>query len=311
MGHESPFEGVDLVEVTSGLRFPEGPMAMPDGSVVLVEIQAQTLTRVHPDGTKETVADVGGGPNGAAIGPDGAVYLCNNGAYFDFADNSGFNVPTAGSAGWAKGSIQRVDLATGSVETLYTECDGHRLQAPNDIVFDTHGGFWLSYHGVHAAAEAAGAAVLYARADGSAITAAIRGLDATNGVGLSPDGATLYVAETYKGRLFAFDVTGPGQVAGSTIDDGRLLHDCAGSAMFDSLGVAGDGSVCVATLLTGGITSVPPDGGEASFLHVGDPLTTNICFGGDDLRTAWITSSGSGRLLRCTWPVPGLALAHG
>src|SRR5260221_8728160 len=66
-------------EVTSGLQFPEGPVAMNDGSVLVVEITRGTLTRVRPNGAKEVVAETGGGPNGAAIGPDGKVYICNNG----------------------------------------------------------------------------------------------------------------------------------------------------------------------------------------------------------------------------------------
>jgi len=312
MGDASPdgaFDGVELIGVTDGLRFPEGPIAMADGSVLLVEIAAGRLTYVRPDGTTETAAEPGGGPNGAAIGPDGAVYVCNNGAYFDYQVTDGIVVPHAGSAGWQQGSIQRVDLASGAVEPLYTDCDGARLLAPNDIVFDAHGGFWFTDHGVHADGATA-ASVLYATADGSSIRPAVYGLDATNGVGLSPDGATLYVAETYRGRVFAFDVTGPGELAGRTVDEGRLLHDAGGTAMFDSLAVAADGSICVATLLTGGITVIPADGGTASFLPTGDPLTTNICFGGADGRTAWITSSGLGRLLRCTWPVAGLDLAH-
>ena len=70
---------MELREVAGGLAFPEGPIAMADGSVVLVEIARGTLSRVQPDGSVEVVANVGGGPNGAAIGPDGACYVCNNG----------------------------------------------------------------------------------------------------------------------------------------------------------------------------------------------------------------------------------------
>src|SRR6185312_1158196 len=66
-------------EIATGLRFPEGPIAMPDGSVLLVEIERQTLSRVTPDGKVTVVATTGGGPNGAAIGPDGKCYICNNG----------------------------------------------------------------------------------------------------------------------------------------------------------------------------------------------------------------------------------------
>ena len=68
--------------LASGLRFPEGPVAMPDGSVLVVEIFGPTLSRIAPDGTRTVVAEVPGGPNGAALGPDGAVYICNNGGCF-------------------------------------------------------------------------------------------------------------------------------------------------------------------------------------------------------------------------------------
>ena len=62
--------------LTTGLAFPEGPIAMHDGSVLVVEIQGGRLTRVLPSGERQTVAELGGGPNGAAIGPDG-IQLAN------------------------------------------------------------------------------------------------------------------------------------------------------------------------------------------------------------------------------------------
>src|SRR4051812_6936532 len=106
---------MDLIEVASGLQFPEGPVAMDDGSVVLVEIARGTVSRVLPDGRVEVVAECGGGPNGAAIGPDGALYVCNNGGYFTYHDRDGLVLPNPGAAGWTKGSIQRVDLGDGSL----------------------------------------------------------------------------------------------------------------------------------------------------------------------------------------------------
>src|SRR5579864_3993741 len=84
-----------MKEITSGLRFPEGPVAMNDGSVLVVEIARGTLTRVRPNGAKEVVAETGGGPNGAAIGPDGKVYICNNGGLI-FAEISGHTLPIPG-----------------------------------------------------------------------------------------------------------------------------------------------------------------------------------------------------------------------
>jgi gluconolactonase len=64
--------------IAADLLFPEGPIAMPDGSILVVEIQGQRLTRIVADGSSTIVAELGGGPNGAAIGPDGRVYVCNN-----------------------------------------------------------------------------------------------------------------------------------------------------------------------------------------------------------------------------------------
>src|SRR5688572_1176731 len=71
----------ELREIATDLLFPEGPIAMPDGSVLVVEIARRCLTRVLPDGRKEIVATPGGGPNGAALGPDGKCYICNNGGF--------------------------------------------------------------------------------------------------------------------------------------------------------------------------------------------------------------------------------------
>src|SRR5687768_12194536 len=64
--------------VAEGLAFPEGPVIMADGSVIVVEIAGGRVTRCW-EGRKETICEIGGGPNGAAIGPDGALYVCNNG----------------------------------------------------------------------------------------------------------------------------------------------------------------------------------------------------------------------------------------
>ena len=118
----------ELVEVASGLAFPEGPIAMPDGTVILVEMFGPRLTRVHPDGTKQTIAEIAGGPNGAAMGPGNKVYLCNNGGRFTETQLDGMTFPGACTMEkYIGGRIQTVDLATGEVCDLYTECNGNPL----------------------------------------------------------------------------------------------------------------------------------------------------------------------------------------
>lgn len=303
---------MDWTTVATGLRFPEGPVALDDGGVLVVEIERRTLSRVDPDGTVSVVAECGGGPNGAAVGPDGRVWITNNGGCFEWIDLGTLLVPTGVPDTWTGGSVQRVDLATGAVETVYTECDGRPLRAPNDLVFDGHGGFWFTDHGVRLDRSSDRTGVFYALADGSSIAEVLFPLDAPNGIGLSPEGDRLYVAETHTGRVYVWDVPEPGVATGTGLmaPHGELLAGLPGLQLLDSLAVDGEGHVCVGTLGNGGITVIPPDGSSVEHLPVDDVLVTNICFGGPDLRTAYITSSGTGRLLAGEWPRPGLRLAH-
>ena len=298
--------------VAEGLRFPEGPTPLQDGTVLVVEIARGTLSRVGTDGTVEVVADCGGGPNGSAVGPDGKVWITNNGGCFDWIDLGSLLVPGPVPDGWTGGSIQRVDLDTGVVETVYTECDGRPLRAPNDLVFDGHGGFWFTDHGVRLERSSDLTGVFYAAADGSSIREVLHPLEAPNGVGLSPAGDRLYVAETHTGRVYAWDVPSPGTATGAGLlaPHGELLAGLPGLQLLDSLAVDGEGNVCVGTIGNGGVTVISPDGASVQHLAVDDPLVTNVAFGGDDLRTAYVTASATGRLLAFDWPVDGLAPAH-
>jgi gluconolactonase len=91
---------------------------------------------------------------------------------------------------------------------------------------------------------------------------------------------------------------------------GELLAGLPDHQLLDSLAVDGEGNVCVGTLMNGGITVVAPDGSGVEHLSVDDLLVTNIAFGGPDLRTAYVTASGTGRVLVAEWPRPGLRLHH-
>jgi len=301
---------MEIRTLAEGLEFPEGPVALGDGSVVVVEIAAGRLTRVMPGGAKTVAALPGGGPNGAAIGPDGKCYVCNNGG-FEWVVEGRHRRPFLQARDYAGGRIERVDLATGAVECLCRAAGEVSLKGPNDLVFDRHGGFYFSDLGKVRAREMDRGAVYYAKADGSAITEVAFPMVTPNGVGLSPDGTTLYVAETEAARLWAFDIVEPGVVRKEpwpSPHGGRLVSGVGGYQRFDSLALDAEGRICVATLINGGITVISPDGRHVEHHPMPDPMTTNICFGGSDMRTAFITLSWAGRLVAVDWPVPGLRL---
>ena len=284
----------DFEVLAEGLQFPEGPIAMPDGSVVLVEIARGTLSRAW-NGKVEVVCDLGGGPNGAALGPDGAVWVTNNGG--------------GGLAGGAQppqqGGVDRVDLATGKGERIYEKVGDNLFSAPNDIVFDREGGFWFTDFGRQSGRTRHLSGVYYAKTDGATVTEISFGGTGYNGIGLSPAEDVVYAAESYTGRVVGFDLTAPGQVVKGG-RGGRLAGLGVGRAFFDSLAVQANGDVCVASLRDG-VTTITP-GGSARATPLPDRMCTNICFGGPDMRDAYITLSETGRLIKMRWPEPGLKL---
>src|ERR1700731_2917714 len=220
----------DVRVLATDLEFPEGPVVLPDGSVVLVEIRGQRLTRVWRDGRKQVVAEIPGGPNGAALGPDGKIYVCNNGG-FTWIPTRNMIMPGPQPEDYRGGSIQRVDLQGGKVETVIDKCGEHGLPGPikpRDVI--------------------------------------------------------------YRGER------------------GKPIAGLGGYQMFDSLALEANGNVCVATLISGCISVIAPDGTLVEQVPTGDRVTTNIAFGGPELKTAYITLSGKGELIAMDWARPGLPL---
>ena len=104
--------------LATGQQFPEGPVVDKDGSILIVEIERRTITRVK-DGKTDIVAKLPGGPNGLAWGPDGSLYVCNNGGFlFTKAADGGNRVKPGVPDDYTGGWIERVDLKTGERHVL-------------------------------------------------------------------------------------------------------------------------------------------------------------------------------------------------
>ncbi len=277
--------------IAEGLNFPEGPVIMADGSVIVVEIHAGKITRCWNGGKTEVVANPGGGPNGAAIGPDGALYVCNSGG-----------LSHDGNGPIESGRIERVDMATGKVERVYEACGGKPLSAPNDLMFDRDGNMWFTDLGKISAGGKEFGGLYCARADGSAITRIKGGALSYNGVGVSPDGASVYVADTYSARIYAYDRRIEPQ-------EPRLLATVPGMVLLDSLAMSAAGNVCVATIFEGGVTTVTP-GGAVTKHPLADRLVTNVAFGGADMMDVYVTFSDRGALVKLRWDEPGMRLVY-
>ncbi|MDQ2066045.1 SMP-30/gluconolactonase/LRE family protein [Xinfangfangia sp. CPCC 101601] len=299
--------------ITQDLGYPEGPIAMPDGSVLVLDIYDEALKRVSPSGQVTRIAALPGGPNGAALGPEGAVFVCNNGGTDWIDTGPGTRRTGPQSAGYRGGSIERVDLVTGRVETLYDAFEGVGLRSPNDLVFDGTGGFYFTDFGKRRAHEMDLGAVYWAKADGSEIRLLVSGMISPNGIALSPDGNSLYVAETYTGRIWMWSIEAPGQLRKADWPasyGATLFASPGGIARFDGLAVAASGAVYAAAL---DMCAVLEFQGplQAPRLHpLPDLLVTNLCFGGPDMRTCYATLSHDARLVRFRVAEPGLVLHH-
>jgi len=304
-------------EIASGLNFPEGPVAMDDGSVLLVEIASGYLTRINRSGQIQRLAYIGAGPNGAAIGPDGAVYICNNGGMeFSWSPDKRILRPGPQPKDYSGGRLEKVNLSTLKVERLLDSVDGHGLRGPNDLVFDVHGGIYFSDLGKVRPHEIDRGGIFYAPPDHGRAKRVAYPLVTPNGIGLSPDGSKLYYAETEGARLWEFDLKAPGRIEPEpwpSPQGARLLTAAPGDVYqrFDSIALDAAGNIYVATLFHGGITVVSPDGLKWHHFPLPDLYPTNLCFGGVDMRTIYVTLSGSGKLIAIEgWPLPGLRLNY-
>jgi gluconolactonase len=301
-------------DVADDLAFPEGPVALTDGSVLLSEMAAGRMTRIHADGSRATVAEVGGGPNGLAVLPDGSILVCQGGGSgwavrpwpYPGPGSVELLLPSGVADDPVEPQVQRV-APDGSITTVFTHAtDGEPLKKPSDIAVDRDGGIYLTDFGGLRGRTRALAGLLYAPAGGELREIAFP-IELANGVALSPGEGEVYVTETRTRRVWGFELVGPGEIGAwrsvATVPAGGPI----GFGSADGCAVDAEGNIVVATIGRGGVTIVSPEGeivAEAPLAD--DPMPTNVAFGGPDGTTIFVTCGSSGRLLALDgWSIPG------
>jgi gluconolactonase len=291
--------------VATGFAFPEGPCLDRAGVLHLVELPNHCVSRIV-DGRRVVLAELGGSPNGTAFGPDGGLYICNSGGNWPPTPS------TNGVAGFGgeTPSIQVVQ-PDGAHTTILTHIEGRRLNAPNDIFFDAKGGFYFSDpawaartpEGVARAEHSPPGDICYIAPDGRASRVA-GDLSFPNGLCVSPDGRSLIMAETGTGRVLGYAIGRNGALdSPNTLIELRLESGLDGTA-FDA-----EGRLVIAGCGSGTIYVLAPDLTSVQHTLVcGDPALTNLCFGGEDFKTLFVTQGASGSVAAIRWPVPGMVL---
>ena len=265
--------------VATGLAFPEGPV-WREGEIVLVEVLGGVLSRWTEAGGVEPFATTGGGPNGAATGPDGAVYVTQNG---------GMTPDTRVTAG-----IQRID-AGGEVRMVVTSVGGTDLEGPNDLAFGPDGRLWFT--DPRGSADPAqndlpGRLFAVDVETGEGELVAEVGNVFPNGIAFLADGSLVWT-ESFTRRVMT--------LAGG---EPQVLVELPERHHPDGLCVGDDGRLYVASTYAHCV-SVVEDGEVVERLLCGDGMATNCCFGGTDL---YVTESRRGTLWRYPLGRRGLAL---
>ncbi len=275
----------------SGLSRPECILAQRNGHLWISDDKSGVV-HIAPDGAQRRIGALGGAPNGIAMDRDGSFVVAN-------IDSC---------------SVQRLHR-DGAHETILDRLDGQPLGAVNFAIFDSRWRLWVS---VSTRTEPRRAAIAEPRPDGYVMMIeggrahiVADGFYFTNEIRFSADEQTLFVAETAKGRVSAFDVAGDGSLSG------RRIHGPDGyfeGCLVDGIAVDAEGALWITEITRNAIIVAPPNAEPRIVAE--DPAAdrinfpTSVTFGGPDLRDVYVGSLKADRLATFRSPVAGLPQPH-
>jgi gluconolactonase len=254
------------VKLVGDCAFTEGPAYSPTGLLLFSDIPNERIVRVDLDGSSSDFMKPSGKSNGLMFDAAGNLYACQGGAR----------------------RVVKISTIDGKVEPLATMYEGKKLNSPNDLALDQHGGLYFTdpRYGDEKDKEQPVMGVYYISAAGK-ITRVIDSLQRPNGILVANDGKSLYVAEPNKGELYHYPLSGPGQVGpGKLIFTGDKQLDGGGP---DGMALDVDGRVYTTY---NGITVLSADGSLIGRIPVPEH-PANCKFGGPDGKTLYITARTS------------------
>lgn len=254
----------------TGLQNPEGPVALPDGSWVIVEGGAERgcITHISADGQTKRIVKKTGRPNGLAVDTDGVIWAAES------------KTP----------SLLRVTM-DGKVDVIATACDGEVFLFPNDLCFGPDGALYMTDSGIFIDDFAPNNQIrpdyMDVKYDGRVyridvqtgrVTKIDTGIKFTNGIAFGPDNL-LYANETLTGNIYRYEWKN-GQISGPRILFGNVINPAAppGWKGPDGMAFAMDGHLYVAVFGQGDVTVLGADGSFVDRIPTAGKLPTNVAF---------------------------------
>ncbi|MCY4125548.1 MAG: SMP-30/gluconolactonase/LRE family protein [Pseudomonas sp.] len=288
--------------LTSGLGFIEGPLIEHD-VIYLCDIQAGLIKKVV-GGKASILANVGGGPNGLAFGPQGYLYVANNGGSMRWKDRDWLILSHGFECQGYDSRIERIDLSTLKVKRVVDQVNGHRFEAIDDLLFDPRGGIWFTDLGRDGhRSRTYGGVYWFDEFTQECREVAYPLPMGANGIGLSPDNTRLYATEYGAGRLWSWGTPGAGELdlTGNSSHGGKLLWQAPDAQLLDSLAVAPNGNIFIASQPHGVFSVFSPAGEHLVDLRKPEHFPTNLCFDPKKPNVAYATLSSTGTLAKIQW----------
>lgn len=258
--------------------FLEGPSFDRQGNLWFVDIPFGRIFRIDPKGNWDLVTQYDGWPNGLKFHRDGSAYICD----------------------YKKGLL-RLDTVTGKIETILETAYSEGFKGLNDLHFASNGDLYFTDQGQTGIADPTGR-VFRLRADGG-LDRLVSNIPSPNGITLSTTEKHCYVAVTRAQQVWRLPLMADGSISKT----GVAIQLSGGAAGPDGIEMDGDNGLLVCHLGVG-IWRFDANMLPTHLIYSENPHhhhLANLCFGGPDLKTAYITESLSGDILVAQLPVAG------